>query len=121
MVPELKIAVEWDRRDHTVNHAWVYGGGRFFDYMGTETGGPEGWSPYFRGGVVEFDVDLQEIASSMRFSWSPSAPWENDMVFEASQVIERHWGLYVPEDDFDTYASRTASSDIIARGFKGEL
>lgn len=110
LVPELKIAVEWDRRDHTVNHAWVYGGGKFFDYMGTETGGPEAWSPYFSGGEVEFDVDPQEIASSMGFSWSPSSPWENDMVFEASQVIERHWGLYVPEDDFDTYASRTAGT-----------
>ena len=98
MWPDLKIGADVDNKDGTLNHAWVHDGKRAHDFMGThpDPHGPSGAFPNF---THHEDMNPAQLAKIMGHRWSEEEPWEDPVVHEASDVIDRHWlgNNYNPE------------------------
>lgn len=88
--PDLKIGAEIDNQHGTVNHAWVHDGRRAHDGAGTHDD-PAAWSPNWSNSTVDMDVSPERLATLMRINWTQSDPWNEVTVYEAAQLIERHW------------------------------
>lgn len=90
MWPDLRIGVDVDNKDGTVNHAWVHDGQRAHDYEGTH-GYPDAPSGGWNNATTHMDMPPEKLAELMRIRWSPGEPWDDPTVHEAAEIIEKHW------------------------------
>jgi glutaredoxin-like protein NrdH len=95
--PDLKIGAEIVGGD-TVHHAWVHDGKHAHDAYGTHVNDPTAGGPTHEDGVINMDVDPDDLAHMMDSDWSEDEPWEDSDVRAAGKEIEHHWFGY----DFDT-------------------
>jgi hypothetical protein len=93
MFPQMKIGVDVDDKDGTVNHAWAHDGKRAFDYMGTHPD-PHGPSGAFSNYTHHEDMHPQQLADMFGqdgISWSPDDPWADNTTTDAAEEIEKHF------------------------------
>lgn len=112
MWPDLKVGMDVDDRDGTVNHAWVHDGKRSHDFMGTHDH-PSAPSGGWQGATTHMDADPSHLADLMGINWSEDAPFDDHTVHEAATEINKHWlGDTSYDDDDHHYARRrTAEHD----------